>query len=118
VINKRSRSFWFGVLLAAAAGLEPCMAGERGRHDHDRARQAVEAGQALPLRTILERVEQDYPGQVMDVELEQRDARWIYELTILRAGGALLRLKVDARDGTVLHSKERPKPEHRHGGER
>lgn len=121
MINKWGGRFWFGVLgvlLAGAAGLEPSMAGESGRHDHDRARQAVEAGQALPLRTILERVEQNYPGQVMEVELEQRDGRWIYELTILRTGTALLRLKVDARDGTVLQSRERPKAEHRHGGER
>jgi uncharacterized membrane protein YkoI len=39
--------------------------------DHDRARQAVEAGEVLPLRTILERVERDYPGQVVEVELER-----------------------------------------------
>jgi hypothetical protein len=38
---------------------------------HDRARQAVEAGEILPLRTVLERVERDYPGQVLDVELER-----------------------------------------------
>jgi uncharacterized membrane protein YkoI len=39
--------------------------------DHDRARQALEAGEVLPLRTILERVEREYPGQVLEVELER-----------------------------------------------
>ncbi len=121
MINEWGGRFWFGVLgvlFAAAVAPEPCMAGERGRHDHDRARQAVEAGQALPLRTILERVERDYPGQVMEVELEQWDERWIYDLTILRAGGTLLRLKVNALDGSVLRSKERPEAEPHHGGGR
>ncbi len=61
----------------------------------------------LPLRTILERVERAYPGQVMEVELEQEKGEWIYEIKILRKGGALMKLKVLARDGTILGFKER-----------
>lgn len=94
-------------LLAAllAAGSSAGIAGD----DHDRARQALEAGEVLPLRTILERVERDYPGQVIDVELEREKGaeRWIYELKILRSGGSLVRLKVDARDGSIIGSKTR-----------
>lgn len=80
---------------------------------HDRARQALESGQILPLRTVLERVERDYPGQVLDVELEREQGdgsareRWIYELKLLRSAGSLVKLKVDARDGRVIDSKER-----------
>jgi uncharacterized membrane protein YkoI len=77
--------------------------------DHNRARKALEAGEVLPLKTILERVERAYPGQVMDVELERdhqgSTERWIYKVKVLGSGGTLLRLKVDARDGTVLGSK-------------
>ena len=75
--------------------------------DHDRARQALESGQILPLRTILERVEREYPGQVVDVELERDEGRWIYEIKVLRAGGALVKLKLDARDGAFIGSKEK-----------
>ncbi|MCP5267905.1 MAG: PepSY domain-containing protein [Zoogloeaceae bacterium] len=75
--------------------------------DHDRARQALESGQILPLRTILERVEREYPGQVVDVELERDDGRWAYEIKVLRAGGALVKLKLDARDGAFVSSKEK-----------
>lgn len=75
--------------------------------DHDRARQAVEAGDMLPLRTILERVERAYPGQVMEVELDREKGEWVYEIKLLRQGGALMKLKVLARDGTVLGFKER-----------
>ena len=97
-------------LLAAGSGT--AIAGD----DHDRARQAVEAGQILPLRTILERVERNYPGQVIDVELERdRDsAQWVYKIKLLQSGGALIRLKVDARDGSVLGQKGRP-PRGSHG---
>lgn len=32
--------------------------------DHDRARKALEPGEILPLRTIIARLERDYPGQI------------------------------------------------------
>jgi len=83
-------------------------AGGDGRGgDHDRARQALEAGEVLPLRTILDRVEREYPGQVLEVELERDGGRWVYEIRTLRSGGSLVKLKVDARDGAVLGVKAR-----------
>jgi uncharacterized membrane protein YkoI len=94
--------------------------------DHDRARQAVEAGEVLPLRTILERVEREYPGQVVDVELEREHEskdksgpeRWVYKIKLLRTGGALVKLKVDARSGAVIGKKERSDAEHEQGNHR
>lgn len=79
--------------------------------DHDRARQALEAGQVQPLRIILERVEREYPGQVIDVELEREGEgennpeRWVYKIKMLRSGGTLIKLKINARDGTVIGKK-------------
>lgn len=103
-------------LLLATAGALPARAGDG--HDHDRARQAVAAGEILPLRSILERVERDAPGQVMEVELDRQAGRWIYELKVLRTGGYLVKLKIDAKDGTVLESRRRDaKGPHRPGGD-
>lgn len=87
-------------LLLALLGVGAGHAGDG--HDHDRARRALESGEIVPLRTILERVERDYPGQIMEVELEREDARWIYEIKLLRTGGALVKLEIDARDGKLL----------------
>lgn len=88
-----------------ACGSGPGIAGD----DHDRARRALEAGEILPLRAILDRVEREYPGQVIDVELERDRVNgaehWIYEVKILRSGGSLVKLKVDARDGTIIRRK-------------
>ena len=89
--------------------------------DHDRARKALEAGEVLPLRAILERVERDHPGQVIDVDLEKEHKgeiqRWIYEIKLVRPGGALVKLKINARDGSLLSEKTRQltvKPGDRH----
>ncbi len=86
--------------------------------DHDRARQAVEAGDVLPLRTILDRVEREYPGQVMEVELDREKGEWVYEIKLLRKGGVLTKLKIHARDGTILGFKEKNDKPRRQGEHR
>ncbi|CAM5305678.1 PepSY domain-containing protein [Thauera mechernichensis] len=90
-----------------------------GRDDHERARRAFEAGEVMPLRVLLEQVERTYPGQVLEVELEREGGRWVYELKLLRGGGEMLELELDARDGTLLKLKGRDvRPERGHGERR
>jgi len=127
--NPFSRHRWRTPFLSLCAVLLACGSGAGLAGDgHDRARQALEAGEVLPLRTILERVEREYPGQVIDVELEREHAnkreRWVYEVKVLRSGGSLVKLKVDARDGTILGGKDKgghrgrpPQPDTRPAGD-
>jgi len=75
--------------------------------DHERARAAVEAGQVLPLPTLLERLRRTHPGQVLELELERDDGRWIYEVRLLQANGQLLKLDVDAATAEVLEVKRK-----------
>ncbi len=82
---------------------------ERDR-DHERARAAVQAGQVLPLATLLQQLQRSHPGQVLEVELERDDGRWIYELKLLQGGGQLLKLELDAATGQVLKARSRPAP--------
>lgn len=100
-----SRTALAGLALLALLGAGTSHAGDAS--DHERARQALEAGEVLPLRTILERVEREYPGQVMEVELDREKDEWIYEVKVLRKGGALIKLKINARDGTLVGRKEK-----------
>ena len=73
--------------------------------DHDRAERAVQAGQVMPLQNVLQKLQTDYPGQVLEVELEHDDDRWIYEIKLLQAGGQLRKLKLNAQTGEVLKNK-------------
>jgi len=96
-------------LLLLAASLWPHVSAVAdGDHDHHRARRALEAGEILPLQTLLERVAQDFSGQVIEVELEHKDTLWVYELKLLQQDGMLLKLKLNARDGSLLKFKRRP----------
>jgi len=75
--------------------------------DHERARAAVEAGQVLPLATLLERLRRTHPGQVLELELERDDGRWIYEVKLLQANGQLLKLDIDAATAQVLQVRRK-----------
>lgn len=87
-----------GVVLAGAM-VVPARAGE---DDHELARQALQQGKVLPLRTVLDQVERSQNGQVIKIEFEHDDGRFIYELRVLHPGGEVSKLKVDAVDGRVL----------------
>lgn len=107
-MRRQSTRPGFTLLLAAMllVGLWIGVAHARDRHDHDQARRALEAGEVMPLRALLEKVERDYPGQVLEVELDREDTLWVYEITVLRTGGKLIRLKLDGKTGGVLSSRE------------
>ena len=83
-------------LLWAAAVIAP-NALASGKDDHDRARQAA----------VLERLQREVPGQVLEVELEQERDRWIYEIKLLTPAGQLTKVKLDARTAEVLRVKSR-----------
>lgn len=91
-----------GLLLALAVAGTPAQADS----DHDRARAAVQAGQVLPLGTVLERLAREHPGQVLKVELESDRGRWIYEVRLLQSGGRLTQLHIDAATGETLARRD------------
>jgi hypothetical protein len=97
-------------LLSACIGIAPVQADSR--QDHEVARRALEAGEILSLRQVLARIESEHRGDVLEVELEHEDSRWIYEVKMLRRDGGINKLIIDARDGRVLEVKGR------HGGRR
>lgn len=78
-----------------------------GRDDHERVRSAVQAGELLPLRTILDRAAQSHPGEFIAAELEEEDGRLVYEIKLLAADGRVLELLFDARTGALLEEKRK-----------
>lgn len=78
--------------------------------DHDRALQAVQRGDALSLQALLERVPALRQSQVLEVELERKHGRWVYEIKSLESGGRLVKRVLDARSGEILQTKDRGGP--------
>lgn len=93
-------------LLIGAALALPASASDR--HDHQQAWEARQAGQILPLGTVLERLAREQAGQVLEVELERDKGQWLYEVKLLQASGRVLTVKVDAATGLVQPRHARP----------
>ncbi|WP_026988628.1 PepSY domain-containing protein [Fodinicurvata fenggangensis] len=70
--------------------------------DHERAREALERGDVLPLTRILEIAEKDTGGRVIEVDLEHDDGRYLYELELITPDGRLLELELDGATGRIL----------------
>ena len=98
-------------LLLALTGAAPLAiwptASDAGDNDHEMARQALRQGQVLPLRTVLDRVEQQYQGQVIKVEFERDDGRFVYEIRLLQSDGKVVKLEIDAGDGSLISMKRK-----------
>lgn len=74
--------------------------------DYETARDAVLRGEMLPLEQILALVEADHPGQIVEVELEDEDGMWLYEVEVLTPAGQLIEIDLDARTGDILGYEE------------
>ena len=79
--------------------------------DHERARQALQSGEILPLDKILATAAVKQPGQILEVELDDERAKdgriWVYEIKGVTSDGKLFKMKVDARTGDVLESRSK-----------
>ena len=105
--RRRSLVLLAGGLCAATAGgiVAPAaaLAGDsRRERDHERARAAMERGEALPLADILARVRSNLGGEVVGVDFERDGGRWIYEFKVIGPAGRLAKVHVDAATAQVL----------------
>lgn len=71
--------------------------------DHERARRAFEAGEIVSLTKIIELVERDFKGELIEVELENEGRQGlVYEVKLLTPDGEIVELLFDAGDGELL----------------
>ncbi|SEH54438.1 PepSY domain-containing protein [Magnetospirillum fulvum] len=90
----------------------PARADDYGRghgHDdeHEWVRRSVLAGEIMPLTKILDRVERDFGGELIETELDEMHGRPVYEIKLIGRDGRMRKLIYDAADGTLLKNKER-----------
>lgn len=74
--------------------------------DYIEARRLQDAGEILSLQAILGKIKSEYPGKVLEVELEKEDGVIVYEVEILAADGIVRELYINAKTGKILSVKE------------
>ena len=73
--------------------------------DHDNAKKLMESGDIVPLETILEQLQKRIAGRVIEVELEQKKGRLVYEIEQIDNEGIVREFIFDATDGRLLKEK-------------
>jgi uncharacterized membrane protein YkoI len=74
----------------------------RADWDHDEAKRLLESSDILSLEVILTKLRPRYPGKILDVELETKSDRIIYEVEIVGSDGVVHELYINAKTGCVV----------------
>ncbi|MDT8282766.1 MAG: PepSY domain-containing protein [Gammaproteobacteria bacterium] len=74
--------------------------------DHVEARRLLEAGEILPLESILKKVRERFPGKIIEIKLETEENEVAYEVELLGYDGVVLEVYINAKTGNIMSSKE------------
>ena len=74
-----------------------------GESDHNESRRLMEQGKILPLQQVLDHLGQQQAGRVLEVELEDVQGRYIYEIELLGEDGRVLGYEIDAASGEIIN---------------
>lgn len=69
------------------------------------ARRLVSEGKILPLEQILAGIRQFRPGQILEVEFDEKHHQMIYEIEMLDVQGTVWELEVDAVTGEIIEQE-------------
>lgn len=104
--NARVRAVFAGILGLVFFMANPLASNATGGDESARAAtQLVRDGKILPLATLLERLRPTIGDHILEVEFEQDDNRWIYEIYFLGENGRRNEVYVDAVTGQILAHK-------------
>jgi uncharacterized membrane protein YkoI len=98
------------IALALAAIISvPSAFADKGKGGHDDSRDKLEEarrhGAIMPIELILKTLKEKLKGEVLEIELDDRDGRLYYEIYYLDSGGRRIEVEVDAATGEILKDK-------------
>ena len=73
--------------------------------------EALRAGRIVPLERLIERIQREFPGRILRVEVEYEShggpPAWVYEVKMLTPDGQVLKLEFDAGSMELLKLRGR-----------
>jgi len=94
-----------GFLCIGAPIMGPGVANAQSCLSPSQAREAVQAGQVVPLSQLRGRIMQDAGGEVVSAQLCQANGQYVYLVNVLSAAGEVKRLTVNAGNGSILDNR-------------
>lgn len=96
---KRSAAIAHLVLAIVRLGIAGAHAGDI---DQEVARDALRKGLVRPLADILREVKPRLDGEIVEIEFESRNGKYVYEFEVISSGGQLREIDVDALTAEIL----------------
>jgi hypothetical protein len=91
--------------LAQRVDATPCQPGRTllvAELNVEEVRRLRASGSIMPLEEVLRQIARDYPGRIIEIELEEEDGLFVYELELVDDGGFVWEIEIDARTGALL----------------
>ncbi len=102
IMNRVGRTLLISILICSSGST----IGSDDSDDHLQAKALVMEGTIIPLEEILKQVAVDQPGHILEVEFEQKDNRYIYEIELVDEKGLVWELKYNAKSGKLLEREQ------------
>ena len=106
MIKKLLTPFPLALALFVALAIAPPMGAQADDDDdaieHEEARRALEQGLVRPLEDIIVEARKHVQGDLIEVELEREDGRYIYELEFIQPSGQIVELQLDAKTMAIV----------------
>ncbi len=106
MIKKLLTPFPLALALFVALSIAPPMGAQADDDDdaieHEEARRALEQGLVRPLEDIIVEARKHVQGDLIEVELEREDGRYIYELEFIQPSGQIIELQLDAKTMAIV----------------
>ena len=74
-------------------------------NDHEKAIKAVNEGEILTLDQILEKVNRNFEGRIISINLKDNEKGlfgWVYDIMIIDVNNKVKQIRIDAGTSTVL----------------
>lgn len=70
--------------------------------EHEEARKALEQGLVRPLEEVIAEARKHVEGELIEIELEQENGRYIYDLEFIQPTGQIIELQIDAKTMAII----------------
>lgn len=106
MIQKLLSPFPLALVFLVAFSMAPPIGAQADDDDdaleHEEARKALEQGLVRPLEEIIAEARKHVQGDLIEVELEREDGRYIYELEFIQPSGQIIELQLDAKSMAII----------------
>ena len=94
----------YSLLIIIFSLFFPCISAAESKKDYTEIMLLSDSGAIQPLKVILEELSEHSIRRILEIELEQDNDRYIYEIEYLNDKGMVLEIKVDAVTAEELNA--------------